>query len=73
MAGFKPGDIEGYNNGMRTEKESFAAYYKFCLRTIKDMFGLNTKKYDIMKEKLDKCQNQTQLSNVMAYGRMNLL
>ena len=71
MAGYKAGDIDGYN--IAVEKESYDAYYKFCLRAIKDMFGLNTKKYNIMKEKLDKCQNQTQLSNAMAYGRMNLL
>ena len=63
--------IDGYSPAM--EKESFKAYKKFCMRTIKDMFGLGTKKYNIMKEKINGCENHSQLSNVMAYGRMNLL
>ena len=55
------------------QTEEFKTYKKECMQVIRDMFGLNTKNYNIMKEKIKESKNSVELSNVMAYGRSKLL
>ena len=42
-------------------------------RVIHDIYGVNTKKSNIMIEKLNECTNVTQITMVLAWGRRNLL
>lgn len=55
------------------EKESFALYKTETYRVISDLYGRGTKAQQIMKDKIDKCTNTAQITNVLAWGRMNLL
>ena len=56
-----------------TSEEEFMFYQKQAKRICKDFYGLNTPKYKIMIEKIDNCKNSTQVSNALAWGRVNLL
>lgn len=50
----------------------FNTYMKEAKKICKDFYGLGSKKYNIMMEKLNKCENVIQISNAMTWGRMNL-
>lgn len=55
------------------EQLEFEIYKKQAKRVCKDIYGLNTPKYKIMVNKIDNCSNSTQVSNTMAWGRVNLM
>lgn len=62
-----------YDDDEKTNHSSFENYKAEVKIVVIDMYGRNTEKAKIMNEKIDKCTNETQISNVMAWGRVNLL
>ena len=54
------------------KEEEYRNYKKQCLVVCRDIYGRNTKRYKIMAEKIENCQNSAQLNNAMIWGRVNL-
>lgn len=40
---------------------------------IRDMYGMNTPKYKILREKIERATTQAEVNNALVYGRVNLL
>lgn len=53
--------------------ETFKTYYSNARQVVYDMYGKNTIKGDLMLMKLEKCKTTSQVNNVLAWGRINLL
>lgn len=62
-----------YDDDEKNNHSSFETYKAEVKIVVSDMYGRNTEKAKIMNSKIDKCTNETQISNVMAWGRVNLL
>lgn len=55
-----------------TRNQEFRAYKSETRIVIRDLY-LNAKSRQIMLEKLDECNTITNISNLLAWGRVNLL
>lgn len=40
---------------------------------IRDMYGVNTDKYKILRERLERANTHAEINNALSYGRLNLL
>lgn len=55
------------------EPHDFSWEMAIARKIIRDLYGDNTKKYEIMSKKLDECTNEIQIDLVLGWGRRNLL
>ena len=51
----------------------FKAYKSATYRVIKELYGTNTTNCKTMLNKLEQCINPIQISNLLQWGRVNLL
>lgn len=55
------------------EYSDFDIRKKEARHVIYDMYGHNNDKADTMLKKLDECKTESQITRVLAWGRVNLL
>lgn len=55
------------------DKMAFDIYRKNSQKVIRDLYGKGTENSKLMLEKLKNCKSETQITNLLVWGRNNLL
>ena len=55
------------------KKVELEHYRRETYVVLRDLYGNHTPNFELLKEKVKKCKTMAEISNILVYGRVNLL